>query len=450
MKKGIQMGKIIITQYGALEGADRDGYVVFRGIPYAKPPVGALRWKAPRETDRWEGVRKAVRFSAICPQHTPGPDDPFGNYYKEFYAYPEYQREQSEDCLYLNIWTPDTDAGNLPVAFYIHGGGFSGGYSSEIEFDGEEYCKKGVVLVTVGYRVGAFGFLAHPWLSAENERGISGNYGLLDQIAALRWTVSNIAAFGGDPDNITVFGQSAGSMSTQALVSSPLTKNWIAKAILQSGVSCTANILAAPTLKNEEEYGLIFASLAGVSTPEELRNLTADEILNTAERFGAEMFRRGDGLVLVPNTDGYVLEKTVRDVWKEGSMKKIPYIAGCVGNDLGTTPEDLQNNDPGEILRECRRWAEKASQAAGSDAYVYHFARKLPGDNWGAFHSSELWYMLGTLHRCWRPMTEADYELSAKMVNYWTCFMKTGAPDPQGNSWKPCAGQNGFVKVLDV
>ena len=182
------------------------------------------------------------------------------------------------------------------MAFWIHGGGFGGGYSSEMEFDGAAFCEKGVILVTVEYRVNAFGFLAHPWLTEENEDHVSGNYGILDQIAALRWVHENIAAFGGDPENITVFGQSAGSMSTQVLVSTAETEGLIAKAIMQSGLSCKEEILATPTLEEEEEYGKLFVELTGAKNPEELRSLSAEEMQEARRKFDAKMWKPGTGL----------------------------------------------------------------------------------------------------------------------------------------------------------
>ena len=213
------------TKYGQVHGVQKDGYTVFRGVPYAKPPVGEKRFCPPEEPACWEGVYKADHFGCVCPQTEHEPDSFYG---KEFYLDPEFGMKQSEDCLYLNIWTPaNTVDEKLPVAFWIHGGAFMHGFSHESEFDGAAYCERGVILVAINYRLGAFGFLAHPWLSEESGAGRSGNYAILDQIAALKWVKENIAAFGGDPENITVFGQSAGCMSVQTLVSSPLTENWI-------------------------------------------------------------------------------------------------------------------------------------------------------------------------------------------------------------------------------
>lgn len=449
------MAHIIKTTKGMIEGTEKNGYVVFKGIPYAKAPVGELRWKAPVEMDPWDGIYKADTFRNMCMQELPKAEHPFmGRFHKEFYNNPEFVPGMGEDCLYLNIWVPERkEDGKLPVAFWIHGGGFSGGYGSELEFDGEAYCKKGVILVTINYRVNIFGFFAHPWLDAENERQISGNYGILDQIAALKWVEENIGNFGGDKENITVFGQSAGSMSTQVLCSSKLTGNLISKAILQSGISCEEEILATPTLKEEEEIGKEFVALSGKTSLEELRAMSTEELFEVECRLNEELFKSGRGLMLVPNVDGYVLEQTVKEIWKEEKMKDIPYMCGATTDDLGALPEDVKEDKPGILLEECKRWAT-VREKAGMPAYLYHFARRLPGDDWGAFHSSELWYTFGTLGRCWRPMTEHDYELSEEMVTFWTNFMKNGNPNgeiqnqEEKNTWESYIKEHPYVKVF--
>ena len=440
----------IQTKYGLIEGVQENGYTVFKGVPYAKPPVGALRFMPPEEPEAWSGTRKADTFPCRCTQYAPGECNPF---LKEFYSDPEFLPDFSEDCLYLNIWAPDEaladPAGSrCPVAFWIHGGGFGGGYSSEIEFDGAAYAKAGIILVTINYRVNIFGFLTHPWLDAENERGISGNYGILDQIAALRFVHENIAAFGGDPDNITIFGQSAGCMSCQVLLSSPLTKGLIAKAILQSGVACEEDFLLTPTHAEEEEFGMKMVEYTGAASLDELRSLPAEKLLEAYGRFNGEMMAAGKGLVVVPNVDGYVLEETVKDCWKNGHLPVIPYIAGCTGNDLGTTPEDLAADDPGMLLRECKAFARRTNEAPGAPgSYVYAFMHKLPGDDWGAFHTCETWYMFGTLGRCWRPMQDEDHAISERMLANWFCFMKTGRPDASG-AWRKYTEEDPYTEIF--
>ena len=451
--------RIVSTNYGKLSGIEENGYSVFKGIPYAKPPVGERRWKLPEKPDSWEGVRAADHFGNIAVQSLPTEETPWGAmYYKEFYSNPDFIPEISEDCLYLNVWTPAESADEkLPVAFWIHGGGFSGGYSSEIEFDGAEYCKRGIVLVTVNYRCGVFGFLAHPWLTAESGRGISGNYGCFDQLAALTWVYENIAAFGGDPERITVFGQSAGCMSTQVLVSSPLTGNMIKGAILQSGVETAAPFLAVPTLAEAEKFGERIVKISRAKSLEELRAMDALSLHAAKEQFDMEMrlkAMRGelegsaDALMIVPNVDGYLLNKNVREIYADGTMKKIPYMAGCVQDDLATTDEDRKNGVPGILLEKCKEWCVRQEELGNPPAYAYLFRRELPGDGKSdtAFHSAELWYTFGTLGRCWRPMEEHDYKLSEEMVNLWAAFIKTGDP---GSGWKPCTKEEPFVKVFE-
>lgn len=441
----------IRTNYGVIEGIEKEGYTVYKGIPYAEPPVGELRWRAPREPKAWAGTYHADTFRNMCMQSLPDPAHPItGRFHKEFYHDPDFVPAMSEDCLYLNIWAPRREGGEkLPVAFWIHGGGFGGGFGSEMEFDGEAFCKKGVILVTINYRVGIFGFLAHPWLSDENEKGISGNYGILDQIAALKWVYGNIEAFGGDKENITVFGQSAGSMSTQVLVSSPLTGHMAAKAILQSGMDCEKGFLYTPTLDEEAKIGEMFVELTGAKSVKELREMPPEELHAWKSKLDEKTWKMGKGIVLVPNVDGYVLTETVGDVYLHGMMKEIPYMAGCVTNDLGTKPEEEQKKDPGDMLKECVSWCKKQEEL-GREAYAYHFARRLPGDDWGAFHSSELWYVFGTLGRCWRPMEKHDYDLSEKMVACWTNFMKNGNPNGAGGrEWLPCTSGNPFVQLFE-
>ncbi len=443
---------IVKTKKGLLEGVDMGQYTVFRGIPYAKPPVGELRWRSPQETEAWEGVRKANTFPPICPQDMPTADSSFGAlYYKEFYSYPDFMRPMSEDCLYLNIWTPnEQDDGPLPVAFWIHGGGFSGGYGSEIEFDGEKFCAKGVILVTIQYRVNIYGYFAHPWLCAENELGLSGNYGLLDQIAALTWVQENIAAFGGDPQRITVFGQSAGSMSTQALVCSDLTRGKIAGAILQSGISCESEVLYRPTMEEEMAIGEQFVRFAHAGSLEELRTMDVETLHEAALKLQEHCIRTmHNPLVLVPNADGFVLKDTVSSLWRKGAMRDIPYIVGSTGNDLRMSPEEVAAGAPGVLQKEGKLWAEKVTETYEKPVFLYWFTHKLPGDEAGAFHSSELWYVHGTLSRCWRPMTEEDYLLSERMMTYWTNFMKTGNPNREGEkSWPAYRQDAPYVKVF--
>ncbi len=444
---------IIDTKYGKVSGVQCRGYSIYKGIPYAKPPVGELRWKAPVEPDSWEGVLQADTFPPKCPQVEVDPDAPWGGFfYKEFYAEPEYNVPMDEDCLYLNIWVPDGARGKkLPVAFWIHGGGFGGGYNCEKEFDGQAYCQKDVILVTINYRVNIFGFFAHPWLDAENDRHISGNYGSLDQVAALKWVRENIEAFGGNPDNITVFGQSAGSMSTQVLTSSPLTKGMISHAIMQSGISAeNQELLYTPTLEKEEKIGQLFLEKSGAKSLEELRAMSWQEILEAKNKFDGPAMDLGVGLCLVPNVDGYLLEDTVKDVYKKGSFHQIPYIVGSNLDDLGCTPEGIAKRERGVLCSENEAYAAKC-QEVGVPAYVYYMPHMLHDEGEKkvpCFHSGELWYTFGTLDRCWREMDDEDHRISSEMVEYWTHFMKTGRPSEDENDWPAYTKENKYNKIF--
>ena len=434
------------TVKGLINGIKKDGYTLFLGVPYAKPPIGLLRWCAPQELDPWEGIYRADSFPNRSMQEVRHD----GFYDKEFYDQPQYQTPVSEDSLYLNIWTPAKAAGEkLPVAFWIHGGAFMGGFGHEKEFDGEEYCKRGVVLVTINYRLGPIGFLAHPWLSEENrEKGnpaVSGNYGILDQIAALKWVRENIGAFGGDAGNITVFGQSAGCMSVQTLVSSPLTKGMISKAILQSGVGLSYDHMLAAA----EQEGVEFAANAGVKSLKEMRALDFGQIMEAAN----PIIMRGFPTMRLPYTpviDGIILEDGYNSAMELGTTHDIPYIVGSTLNDIATTPGELAKGERGKVYEGSKKWCVEQLNKDRAPAYLYYFTRRLPGDDAGAFHSSELWYTFGTYGRCWRPMTEGDEMLSERMVDYWTNFMKTGDPNGDGlPQWKPYRSDDDIM-LLDA
>lgn len=439
---------IIETKKGKIRGVAGDGCVIYRGIPYAKPPVGELRWKAPEETEAWDGIYEADHFSCKAVQ-----EDGNGDFYqKEFYDNPEYAVPCSEDCLYLNIWTPENCAGKkLPVAFWIHGGAYMGGYGSEKEFDGAAYAKRGVILVTINYRLGVYGFLAHPWLSAESENGVSGNYGTLDQIAALRWVYENIEAFGGDADNITVIGQSAGAMSVQTLVSSELTGTMIAKAVMQSGGTYGAGLHRDMPLAEAMEYGSRFAKLAGAKEIEELRAMSPEELKGPTGQAMGEAFASGKGFIFMPNIDGYVLKQGYYESVDQKKIKNIPYMLGSNKNDIMVSGEEVKAGKKGMLYDGCMAFGLKIEELCKNPSYVYYFTRQLPGDDAGAFHSAELWYMFGTLERCWRPMTEEDRALSGRMLDYWTNFMKSGEPNGAGlPEWRPYKKDDAFIMELDI
>jgi para-nitrobenzyl esterase len=374
----------------------------------------------------------------------------FSPFYKQYFGDSPWLPPMSENCLLLNIWTPAASAEDkLPVAFWIHGGGFLGGFATEPEFDGAAFAEKGVILVTVGHRVGALGYLSHPALSAE-QGGVSGNYGLMDLIAALDWTRDNIAVFGGDRDRITVFGQSAGAMSAQALVSTSFTRNKIRGAIFQSGGGYRAGIIHHRPLAEAEELGKEFTRLAGAVTLDDMRALPSEKILEAQKTLQPLAFGKGLGLPFIPVVDGRIIMGDVDTLAETGAHHDIPYMLGSTANDIGSEMNPVPGMEKPDLRAACSGFSGLSLRLGRKPAYVYYFSQKPLGDDAGAFHSSELWYMFGTLGRSWRPKTESDYELSRRMVGYWTNFIKYG--DPNGDElqeWKPC-GEDGFVMELQT
>lgn len=420
------MDLIVKTKQGLVEGLkSEDGKTaVFRGIPYAQPPVGELRFRRPQEHTPWEGVLSCKEFSSRCPQADP---TKMGFYAKEFYD--AFVPDCEEDCLYLNLWVPAdcTPESKLPVLFWVHGGAFMHGWGSEKEFDGEGFAQKGVILCTINYRVNAFGFFAHPDLEQETEEHVSGNYGILDQIFALKWVRENIAAFGGNPEKITLAGQSAGCMSVQSIISSPLSRGMMRGAILQSG----GGIRAVHETPNKEQLWDISKRLMEqlqVKTIAELREIPANTLMEAAYAVN------GEGLGWTPHRDGWLLPASTDELAETGKIHDISYMIGSTGDDIGGDT----------LLQESgARFCENQLKFGRTPAYFYFFNRKLPGDDAGAFHSSELWYVFETYPRCWRPWEQWDRELSRIMASYWANFVKTG--DPNGEAlprWEPYTAEN--------
>ena len=436
---------VLEIEGGKIQGVESSvkGVYIYKGIPFAAPPVGDLRWKEPQPVIPWEGVMKADTFGPGSVQVNHDSSNPWTS---EFYwEDPEF----SEDCLYLNVWTPapGQPEKKLPVAMWIHGGAYTGGWGSEPEFDGKVWAEKGVVLVTINYRLGVFGFLVHPFLTEESPNHVSGNYGLLDQIAALKWVHANIAAFGGDPDDITILGQSAGAGSVKALVSSPLTGDLIKKAIIQSGGGVNVPPAGAPAVPQPAAPAIDLIGnavkgvfdWAGYDTLEKMRAASTEEIFTLADRYAAETgtpFR----MSARPVIDGYVSMESFDAAALEGRIKDIPYMIGYTRDDLGDSERGI------------RRFCELRNEA-GKPVYAYQFAHALPDDEAGshdmkgAFHSSELWYMFKSLDRGDRPFTQADWDLAEHVVTCWTNFAKTGDP---GLGWKPYTMDNPEFMVFDL
>ncbi len=453
---------VLTIEGGQVQGVTTDipGVFVYRGIPYAAPPIGDLRWKEPQPVVPWEGVKLADKFGHPGYQSVHYP----GGYTTEW-GYGD-EAPYSEDCLYLNVWTkaPGQADRKLPVALWIHGGGYREGWGSEPEFDGQEWGAKDVVLVSINYRLGVFGFLTHPELSAENPHGVSGNYGILDQIEALKWIRKNIEQFGGDPGNVTIFGQSAGAGSVKTLSESPLARGFFQKAVIMSGGGMTvpqpapAVPAAAPrrpsapaasmrafrptTLPEAEQQVKAVMDWAGLTDLQKMRAASTEMLYSLGNIYNAAsgMYAYLTG---APIVDGYVSKESFDDAAKDGSLADVPYMIGYTLNDMG----DMA----GGIAAFCLNREEK-----GGRAWAYEFARPLPDDGShpevtarlkGAFHSSDLWYVFKSMKHCWRPWTQGDWDLSEKMLTAWTNFAKTGDP---GLGWAPYTRDNAKFMIFKL
>ena len=464
----------VATDAGLVEGTvNADSQVrIFKGIPFAAPPVGALRWKAPQPVPSWTGVRKATEFGARCMQGRIFGDMVFRD------------SGPSEDCLYLNVWAPSASGpAHLPVMVWIYGGGFAAGAASEPRQDGENLAKKGVVVVSFNYRLGVFGFLSHPELTAESAHHASGDYGLLDQVAALEWVRKNIAAFGGDPDNVTIFGESAGSFSVSALMASPLAQGLFQRAIGESGAFFSATLPAKP-LALAEEADQKFADSLGVHSLEALRALPAGALLDAVAKPGMIRFW--------PTIDGYFLPDYVGSIFAGGRQSKVPLLAGWNADEgdfhaifAGAAPTAPNFISRAHVLfgeqdqtflklypaatdeqakRSARdlagdqfigfgtwRWIEAQAATGNSRVFRYEFddAPPSPKDSTapsrGAYHSAEIEFVfeaLASKNLPWRP---EDEKLSDLMSSYWTNFAKTGDPNGPGlPPWPAYSSQNGY------
>lgn len=425
---------------------------IFKGIPFAAPPVGDLRWKEPQPALPWEGVRTCDTWPASPIQSKPAP---FMMWTQEFITPPE---PLSEDCLYLNIWTPAKSSDEkLPVLVWIHGGGFTSGSGACAVYDGEALAQQGILYVSINYRLGIFGFMAHPELTAESKNNASGNYGLMDQQAALRWIQKNIAAFGGDPSRVTIAGQSAGSMSINAVVASPQSKGLLHGAIAQSGGMFSDRF--SKSLSEAETIGNEVMKKLNTGNLEELRKAPADSLLKIASQFPFGSFG--------PIVDGYVLPDLVKNIIRNKQHNQVPMISGWVTGDSdlftgepptansfityaketygdhadeflkifpSSTDEEAKNSKRKLNLMEFAGYPSFVwSQVNDNQTYLYHFSH-VPTDkpdfpNYGAFHTSEVPYALHTLKLWDRPWQERDYRMEKMMNAYWLNFVKTGNPN---------------------
>ena len=484
---------------GTLEGTNESGIRTFKGIPFAQPPVGQLRWREPQPVKNWQGVRKADKFGPRAMQRAIFGDMNFRS------------NGMSEDCLYLNVWTPAKSANeHLPVLVYFFGGGFVAGDGSEPRYDGESMARQGIVAITVNQRLSVFGFFAHPELTKESPHRSSGNYGLLDHTAALQWVQQNIAAFGGDPKRVTIAGESAGSFAVSAQMASPLSKNLIAGAIGESGSLLGAN--PPVPLKEAEQIGVKFATSIGANSLAALRAMPAAELLETTAKPETPRF---------PVTvDGFFFPKSPVEIYSKGEQAHVPLLVGwnseemnyrsLMGEDKPTKEnyekavQKLYNEHATEVLKNYSgstdeeveqvatqlasdrfigystwKWSDLQSKTGGKPVYRYLYSRprppmrsemgnavaglaggvikstdsaasKTPAPR-GAVHSAEIEYALGNLpgNRVydWQP---EDYKVSEIMQAYFANFIKTGNPNGLGLPAWPAINTTSTVQVMNV
>ncbi|GAB3032547.1 carboxylesterase/lipase family protein [Spirosoma pulveris] len=490
------------TANGIVEGVvEPSGIRAFKGVPFAQPPVGDLRWKEPQPVKNWQGIHKADKFGPRAMQRPIFGDMGFRS------------NGMSEDCLYLNVWTPAKSANEkLPVLVYFYGGGFVAGDGSESRYDGESMARKGIVALTVNYRLGVFGFFAHPDLTKESPNHSSGNYGYLDQAAALKWVKENIAAFGGDPNRVTIAGESAGSISVSALMVSPLSKGLFAQAIGESGSLLGG--LPPTSLAKGEEAGTKFATeAAGANTLAELRAMPAEKLLEATAKPGVPWF--------TSTIDGYFFPKLPLEIFAAGEQAHVPLLVGWNSEEMNyravmgqekPTPENYANalkklyNDkadevqklyPGsteaEILESATalasdrflaystwKWADmQAKTGGGKPVYRYYYSRPRPAMTpamgnaapglaggvvkstdanamkvapaSGAVHSAEIEYAMGNLASnkvyAWTP---DDYKVSEVMQNFFANFIKTGNPNGPGLPKWSAANTGNSVQYMHI
>ena len=478
------------TYQGWLKGSNstlKPNISVFKGIPYAAPPTGDARWLPPRSAQPWQGERDATKFGAACPQPT--------NFDQFVWSRDDFTI--NEDCLYLNVWS-DLEVENKPVMVWFHGGAHTAGKGHDAIFDGSALADKGVVLVTVNYRLGVLGFLAHPWLTEESDQNASGNYGLLDKIVALNWVRDNIAQFGGNPDNVTIFGQSAGSQSVCSLMVSPLAQGLFHKVIGQS-----ASCLNPQPQKDQNgiERGQQLAQSLDAKNLQDLRRASPAALMQAAETSGWANRSR-------ITVDGWVVPESPDLLFAQQKQSKVPVLIGSLANEgnqlfplnanlsrdelntavlrlIGEThldealklyKQDLSQS-PGLALREIstdlfmaygmRRWAQHQS-AIGQPAYLYFMDHNPPAfrlynpgkpdlsltggpRSAGAYHSGDLAYVFGTTHHVGHDWQEDDHELSDNIMSYWTNFAKQS--DPNGSElprWDKYSAENNETLLIQT
>jgi len=460
----------------------------FKGIPFAAPPVGENRWRAPQPAKNWDGVLKAFQFAPVSMQPQMGVDEN-DIYVREWHVDPNTPMD--EDCLYLNVWTPAKSPDEkLPVFVWFFGGGLQVGYTSEMEFDGERIARRGVVVVTVNYRLNVFGFLCHPEITAESPDAPA-NFGHLDQQAGIRWVKRNIAAFGGDPDNITIGGQSAGGGSVMSQLTSPQNEGLFQKAIIQSGIIAPlypGNRVPrmGRTLAEAEQEGVEFFEFLGVKSLAEARKLDAWYI-----RDKALQYKDFWNMIWSTVQDNVFCTGNPFELFVRNKRCMVPVLLGHTSSEFFSIPQvnsldefrnlavemfgedadefltlcNAQSGDLNEVIKRASvsgleygiRIAAKVNDEAktGVPMYYYNFDAEIPGwDNPGTFHSVDLWFTFETLAKCWRPFVGKHYDLARQMCNYWCNFIKSGDPNGKDSTgedmerWEPYTVQAPYGMVF--
>jgi para-nitrobenzyl esterase len=448
----------------------------FKGIPYAAPPVGDLRWRAPRPVKAWEAPRVCTQFGPVCPQPS------------MIEGFSLSAGATSEDCLYLNVWSPAaSNRQQLPVMVWIHGGSFETGSGSMDVYNGRYLAAEGVVVVTINYRLGPLGFLSHPVLSAEAESGVSGNYGLLDQIAALQWVQRNIEGFGGNPGNVTVFGESAGGISILDLIVSPPAKGLFKRAIVESGVLMDQGfgVKMAATREQAEAAGEVFAERLGVDptgdVAAQLRAEAVDDLMSVASGLKSDAAEVERILFWKPVVDGYLLPDMPTKLWASGQYQRVSLLIGSNADEADlflpglimtkarydAVVQEIFGDRSSEVLAlypgtgvkgptqaigrmltevgfaSTARFAARIMSADGEGVYLYQFTRAPLPSIMGAFHAVELPYVFGTtdLFSWLGVVKQVDTDLSATIRGYWTRFAATGDPNGDGAPVWPKYGE---------
>lgn len=464
------------TEYGRVRGVagNNPQFTIFKGIPYAAPPIGKMRWRLPQPHEKWEGVRDCVEFGAATYQ---------------FMGPPPKDMKTSEDCLFLNIYTPAASPDEkLPVLFFVPGGAFMGGASNRPQYDGEGLNKRGVILVTINYRTGPLGMLCHREMLNENPYGVCGNIYYLDQIFALKWVRRNIANFGGDPDKITVMGHSSGAVAVTSLAVTPLTEGDLYGAIIQSG-PVTVDFMdpdkgahSSPFWMDKEEAlrrGDAYMEALGCKSLDEMREVPCEKL--------GEVYRKMPGGLCYFRgvIDGYTYPEDPVKMYAEGKHHNINYMVGQAGDEgstigpftsiltkekirdyaenfedkaedfvkfaEGLTPAELAIGLNDDNAFRCRMFGETQIRKGMKPAYYFCTVRRAPGDAAGAYHGIEHWYVFQTLDRDWRPYTGSDYDLSNMMCSYWANFASTGDPNgPELPLWTPYTKEKPETMMFDT